>query len=237
MTRDEALRKIKKCLALAASSNPHEAAAAMRQAQKLMEQFGLTTTDVSLADVAESKHKAPSAPLVRWESTLAHLVAKAFGCDIYTTTSRMLVTSSFTYRTTRHFVFIGVGAAAEVAGYAFDVLARQCAKDRRAHISIQPKNCKPKTKAARGDIYAEGWVVGVSQKLETFACTEAQTALITQYISERHPNMREEKAKDRTTGKNIKEADFGLGYRAGKTANLHHGVAGGQQQALIGGGA
>ena len=30
MTRDEALKKIKKCLALAASANPHEAAAAMR---------------------------------------------------------------------------------------------------------------------------------------------------------------------------------------------------------------
>ena len=43
--KDTALAKIKKCLALAASPNPHEAAAATRQAQKLMAEYGLTETD------------------------------------------------------------------------------------------------------------------------------------------------------------------------------------------------
>ena len=33
MNRDDALKKIKKCLALGRSANEHEAAAAMRQAQ------------------------------------------------------------------------------------------------------------------------------------------------------------------------------------------------------------
>ena len=234
MTRDEALKKIKKCLALAASSNPHEAAAAMRQAQKLMEQFGLTTTDVSLADVAESKHRAPSAPLVRWEATLATLVAQAFGCDHYTSTRRVRSTPLGNSRIHRFFVFIGLHATAEVAGYAFEVLARQCAKDRRAHITSQPKNCKPKTKAARGDMYAEGWVRGVYDKLEKFARTEEQSALIAQHIRTHHPSLVEEKTKDRIKGKNVTAADFGQGFRAGKAANLHHGVAGGQRQALIG---
>ena len=55
MNRDDALKKIKKCLALGRSASEHEAAAAMRQAQKLMEQFGLREQDVSLADVAEVK--------------------------------------------------------------------------------------------------------------------------------------------------------------------------------------
>lgn len=41
MNRDQALSKIKKCLALAASANPHEAAAGTRQAQKLMAAQGL----------------------------------------------------------------------------------------------------------------------------------------------------------------------------------------------------
>ncbi len=48
MTRDKALAKIKKCLALGRSTNPHEAAAAMRQAQKLMAEHGLNDTDVKL---------------------------------------------------------------------------------------------------------------------------------------------------------------------------------------------
>lgn len=78
MTRDEALQKVKKCLALAASSEQHEAAAALRQAQKLMAAFGLSEVDVSLADVSECQQKAPSAPLVRWEAALAHAIAEAF---------------------------------------------------------------------------------------------------------------------------------------------------------------
>ena len=36
MNRDDALKKIKKCLALSRSANEHEAAAALRQAQALM---------------------------------------------------------------------------------------------------------------------------------------------------------------------------------------------------------
>ena len=54
MTRDEALDKIKKCLALAASPEAHEAAAALRQAQKLMAQFGLMCAfDVDDADATD----------------------------------------------------------------------------------------------------------------------------------------------------------------------------------------
>lgn len=233
MTRDEALQKIKKCLALAASPNQHEAAAALRQAQKLMQQFGLSEVDVSLADVAEAAQQAMNAPLVKWESWLARVVAEAFGCEHYTST-RFVQGPNFTRRTQRQFVFIGVGPAAEVAGYAFDVLARQCAKDRRAHMSKQPKNCKPQTKVARGDTYAEGWVMGVREKLEAFARPDAETALITQYMGQRYPDMQPAKLKDRTTGKNVKHADFGLGLRAGREANLNHGLGARAPQAQIG---
>lgn len=234
MTRDEALQKIKKCLALAASPEQHEAAAAMRQAQKLMQQFGLSEVDVSLADVSEVGQKAVNAPLVQWEAWLAHIVAQAFGCVQYTST-QMVLGSNFTRRTQRSFVFVGVGASAEVASYAFEVLSRQCAKGRRAHISKQPKTCKPKTKVARGDLYAEGWVHGVNEKLDAFTQSETGAALITQYMEQRHPSMVGAKVKDRTTGRNVKEVDFDQGFQAGREADLHHGLGGKPPQALIGG--
>lgn len=233
MTRDEALQKIKKCLALAASPEQHEAAAALRQAQKLMQQFGLSEVDVSLADVQEVGKPAANAPLVKWEAWLGHVVSEAFGCDHYTST-HMVLSPNFTRRTKRTFVFIGVGAAAEVAGYAFEVLSRQCAKDRRAHIAKQPKTCKAKTKVARGDLYAEGWVQGVRGKLEAFARSEKESALITQYKEQHHPSMQKVDCKDRTKGKNVKDSDFGHGFRAGRNAELHHGVGGKAKQALIG---
>jgi hypothetical protein len=39
---DAIIRKIEKCLALSKSSNEHEAAAALRQATKLMEAYNIT---------------------------------------------------------------------------------------------------------------------------------------------------------------------------------------------------
>ena len=42
MADDKILDKIKKCLVLASSANEHEAAAALRQAQKLMEAHGIS---------------------------------------------------------------------------------------------------------------------------------------------------------------------------------------------------
>ena len=61
MKNEKVLEKIKKCLRLAKSSNPHEAAAAMRQAQKLMEKYNLTERDVDLTDVEMSEHSAGTA--------------------------------------------------------------------------------------------------------------------------------------------------------------------------------
>lgn len=232
MTRDEALDKIKKCLALAASPEAHEAAAALRQAQKLMAQFGLSEADVTLADVAEVRQQAQNVPMVPWEVALASLVATAFGCETYTT-QRMKLGKSLQVRRLRYYVFVGVGPAPEVAGYAFDVLARQCAKDRRRHIGQQSKNCKPKTKVARGDLYAEGWISGVRGKLDRFAGNERDAVLIAQYMQQRHAGMESADAKSRTKGKNVTHNDWQQGREAGRRAELNHGVQGGAGRPLL----
>ena len=58
--RDKIIAKVK-CLALAKSSNEHEAANALRQAQKLMQAHGISDLDVEHVDIQE---KAP-APVPR----------------------------------------------------------------------------------------------------------------------------------------------------------------------------
>ena len=233
MTRDEALQKIKKCLALAASPNEHEAAAALRQAQKLMQQFGMTEADVDLADISEQQQKAQNVPLVNWEASLAQMVAEAFGCHIFTRVNRGWPALGQT-RSTRSFIYVGVGAAAEVAGYAFDVLSRQCAKDRRAYMGKQPKNCKPKTKVARGDTYAEGWISSVREKLEAFAGNQQHQELIARHMELNHPEMGSSTPKDRITGKNITGNDFYHGRKAGREAHLNHGLGVHASQVQIG---
>lgn len=232
MTRDEALDKIKKCLALAASPEAHEAAAALRQAQKLMAQFGLTEADVTLADVSEVRQQAQNVPMVPWEAALAAAVAAAFGCETFTS-ERPKLGRNLQVRRQRFYVFVGVGPAPEVAGYAFDVLARQCAKDRRRHIGLQSKNCKPKTKVARGDLYAEGWIAGVRDKLDRLAGNERDLALIAQYMQQRHADMESADVKSRTRGKNVSHNDWHQGLTAGRQAELNHGVQGRTAQPLL----
>ena len=232
MTRDEALDKIKKCLALAASPEAHEAAAAMRQAQKLMAQFGFSEEDVTLADVAEVRQQAQNVPMVRWEASLSFMVARAFGCETFTT-QRLQLGGGRQLRRQRFYVFVGIGAAPEVAGYAFDVLVRQCAKDRRRYIGLQSKNCKTKTKVARGDLYAEGWIAGVSDKLDQFAGNARDAALIARYMEQNHSGLEAADIKSRVKGKNVTHNDWHQGRAAGRQAELNQGVQGRAARPLL----
>lgn len=82
--RSKIIDKIKKCLALAGSSNVHEAAAAMRQAQKLMEQYGVTEDDVDALEVESEQIVTPepwkkSLKLPVYFAKIASLMSVAFG--------------------------------------------------------------------------------------------------------------------------------------------------------------
>ncbi|PAT34934.1 DUF2786 domain-containing protein [Vandammella animalimorsus] len=231
MTRDEALIKIKKCMALRRSAEPHEAAAALRQAQKLMEMFNLSERALEVADVHEEKINAQSSGQTLWEGFLANCVAGAFGCEYYLIRRREY-TTAFETRTTWQYVFVGLDAAPTLAGYAFDVLGRQCYRARAAHIKLQPKRCKPSTKTARGDDFAIGWVMAAAAVVQHHAQPQRNEELLLEYMAERHPNMTTIKPRDSRKGKNV-SGHAQEGYRQGQGAQLHHGV-GQREQALIG---
>lgn len=232
MNREQALEKIKKCLALSKSSNVHEAAAAMRQAQKLMAQHQLTEETVGLADVLESKVPTSAAKLRPWESSLAGLVAYVFGCEHFCTQIKWGVGKTVLKRDKVHFVFVGVGTAAEIASYTYSVLQSQCLRDRLAHVKAQPKRCKPETKAARGDEFAAGWVRGMQQIVGEFAGRDEDQKLVSQYMKTKRANLSVMNLNDRTKGRNISHNDRIEGIRAGQQAKLHRGVGGAQQGLL-----
>ncbi len=231
MTRDEALKKIKKCLALGRSANEHEAAAALRQAQKLMEQFDLREQDVSLADVREVKVKACSTAVNAWELRFVVTVADAFGCERFGQLTGQY-NSAGNYVRARHWVFVGIDAAPTVAGYAAEVLLRQCARARLAHIAKQPKNCKPITKTARGDAFALGWVVGVEDKVQAFARPEADTALLLAYMEREHGDLETGKVRNTTKRRKV-DGHMAAGWCEGRNAQIHHGVGGAPAQGLL----
>lgn len=219
MNRDTALEKIKKCLALAASSNPHEAATAIRQAQKLMQAHGLTEMDVTLADVEEVPLMARSTALATWEAYLSSTVAMAFGCHTYRLTRTRLAIDLRTRRVSE-FVFVGVGAATSVAAYAFDVLYRQAQRDRQTHIASQSKRLKQATKTARGDAFALAWVMSVEKLLEAFAGRPEEASLLLKYMQTRHADLGKAKVSTRHVSRHVRNDSYAAGARAGKAAKL-----------------
>lgn len=229
MNRDDALKKIKKCLAMAASTSPEEAAIAMRQAQRLMAEHRLTEHDVSMADVAEVRARSATIGGALWDVQLGHLVGDAFGCEVYARISSRL-TASFSLVAQRETVFVGLGPAPTVAGYAYEVLARQCSRARLAHIRLQPKNCRPITKTARGDEFARGWVHGVRRVVERFAQPTRAEQLLLTYMEAKHPDLKQVTPRDSAKGRKVSSGHVQRGYQLGQHAQLEHGIGQGKPQ-------
>lgn len=223
MDHKKALDKIKKCLRLAASSNPHEAAAAMRQARALMEKYQVGETDVLMADVQEVTARSGSkVNPTQWEAGLAATVARAYSCRL---------------------VFIAgpgswsfVGEMAEVAGYAMTLLLRQVRQARRDYITTKLKRCKAATKTKRADMFCDAWVWEVRRKVLEFAGSQEPSAAVEAYMQKHHQNLREGAAVDRNAKAGARSAqafnDALNGALAAQGVQLNHGVGGADQLAL-----
>ncbi|WP_428242996.1 DUF2786 domain-containing protein [Gynuella sp.] len=206
------LDKIRKCLALAKSSNPHEAAVALRQAQKLMQAHNVSEQDVDLLNVqafctTAGRAKKPA----RWMHGLVAVVCKAFEVEA--------IFQSL-YEGGAAVKFIGIDEKPEVAGYAFDVLYRQLVRDRNAHIKQQSR-CKPATKTRRGDLFAEAWVGAVHDHIVKFAqpIPDAHKTLIKSYLDKRHSNRVDAITKKHTAKRNDWQSEM-AGYKQGKKCTV-----------------
>lgn len=222
------LDKIRKCLALSASSNEHEAAAALRQAYKLMQMHGLSEQDVAAAEARECAAKAgvkQRPPL--WETLLASQIAKGFGCQVF-------FASGYS-RNAGEWRFIGCGEAAEVAQYAFEVLQRQARRAREAHIQAHLKRCRAH-KTRRADLFSEGWVRAVAGKISEFCGTEQQAAVINAYLAVHYPTISDLKVSNRNKDRKIGLAeyqDYMAGKRSGEQAQLNRAMPAGEEQMAL----
>lgn len=227
--RDKILAKIKKCLALSASSNEHEAENALRQAKALMEKHGIDDDDMLAYEASEQRAKsgAKQKP-VSYENALACKVGDAFGCRV------IFITPSF-WNGHGQWSFIGCGVAPEIASYAFQVLYRQCKRARQEHISTKLKRCKTATKTRRADLFCEGWIFAVSSKIAALAGNERQSAAIEAYVAKHFPTLKSLDSRDRNNGRKLRDHeydDYVMGGHAGKNAELNRGVGGTEQARL-----
>lgn len=206
MSDSRVLDKIKKCLALSESSEPHEAAAAMRQAQKLMDIHNISMTQVQRADIGETsiRSKVSVSKPKDWEVALVATVGKAFGCRIIWTRS-----SSYSDNVFGQFTMVGIKSQLELASYTCDVMTRKLVKARAAFVNGQSGYMDRKQKTVQADGFCKGWVSTIKKTVMEFATPEATKLLIEGYV------------QDITHGKkaDVKASPAGhAGYLAGMTA-------------------
>ncbi|MEZ7784997.1 DUF2786 domain-containing protein [Cupriavidus gilardii] len=218
MDRNSAIDKIKKCLALSASANEHEAAAALRQARALMEKFRISEGDILASDAHEAKATAGAASKpALWENNLAVTVCRAFGCQPL---FRRGIGPG-------QWCFIGTAASPEIAQYAFSALMRQLKKARASYIHAHCKRLKPINKTRRADLFCQAWVGEVWRQVQDVAEDADNVAAIEAYMQSHHPGCGELAATDRNGDRKFAEKDWDAieaGVRAGRQAQLHRGV-------------
>lgn len=254
MTSDDnrILEKIKKCLALAQSSNPHEAAAALRQAQAMMEKHGIEHADVELSEIGKFSTNASGGKTVaQWEHRLVKAVADTFGVVplfsdgktvVWRTTWRDKagnVVSEKKRRATKRgeIVFVGRKNRAEVAVYAYQSLRRQLDAARKAYR----KECLALTVTQRSkkssridsktiDVFCAAWAVRATSKLAVLAIPFEEADRISRYM-EREMNVADTETRNRPISqKSDKLTQHAIvsGLIAGSDAILHAGVGSAQ---------
>ncbi|SAI74601.1 Protein of uncharacterised function (DUF2786) [Bordetella ansorpii] len=217
MDKDDIFRKIEKCLSLAKSSEPAEAAAAMRQAQALMREHSVSELEVTAASVREKIVMAGALKPSRYEADLASLVASAFGCEL------ILVGAGALSGSRAMWLLVGCPPGVDVAQYTLHVLMRLMARARRDHIKTKLKRCRQKSKTVRADAFCLGWVDAVSTLISHMEATAHQKTAIEAHMQLKHPNLGNFTPRSRDAG--VRGwADRAAGRRAGNDVQLHQGV-------------
>jgi len=216
--RDRRLDKLKKCLRLAKSSNEHEAAAALRQARKMMDGLGLSADDVAASEASEAQAKSQagrSPPM--WETLLASTVARAIGCGLF-------FRGRYTARSTMegHYVFVGCSGAAEIAGYAYTSLSRRLRAARSEYQAKHLNRCKRASRVERANAFCTGWVIAVETKVHALVVAPENRAAIDSYMARLRlePGRSENKAAKAEKAISRRYQDFAQGARQGRAVEL-----------------
>lgn len=224
MDKEKALDKIKKCLSLSKSSNEHEAAKALKQAQALMKQYGINDQDIELSAIQETEGLACAQTLPQWQGYLAGVVAGSFGVRSY-------VDYAFNPKKMKvegRLKFYGMNLRNELAEYAYQVLLRQLKAARSDYIKTQLARVRlAKNKTMRADEFCLGWIAVVSKKVDVFANGEREMELLEHWKENKGLTTRKLKL---SKGKSLR--DRVNGWEKGQEAALNHAMNSKENQKL-----
>ena len=173
MDKQKIISKIQKCLRLAESGNPNEAASALRQAQGLMRKYGVREEDVHTLQINESS--AGSGGYYNppyWALALSELIAEAFECRVYIARRD---------EAQPQFRFIGLEHSATVAAYSFTVLYRLLRRARREYINGLGLADRQEARR-RGNVFAQAWLFRIAKVVAEFVGDPANQVAIDDYV-------------------------------------------------------
>jgi hypothetical protein len=174
MDKQKIISKIQKCLRLAESGNPNEAAAALRQAHALMRKYGIHEAEIHTLQINETT--AGSGGYYNppyWALALSELIAGAFDCRVY-----------IARRDEEHpqFRFIGLEYTATVAAYSFTVLYRQLRRARRAYMKGLDLGGDKQEIRRRGNVFAQAWLYRIARVVAEFIGDPTRRGAIDEYV-------------------------------------------------------
>ncbi|MFA7060542.1 MAG: DUF2786 domain-containing protein [Pedobacter sp.] len=222
METNPVIEKIRKLLALANSTNEHEAALAASHAQRLLSEHNLAMADIepdNKPDSADRLETTVSKTLPKWIRHLSAGICTAFDCQAIHNPAIGKLT------------FIGVGADVQVAVYTFAFLDRTirrlCSNYIRHHISDRLAN---RQRELMRQSYYLGAVSTITDKLRIQkqqtpvtpgALVPIKDALIKKTMSEMGPTRTVRSRKSY-----INASAYTQGQQDGKQVGVHHGIGG-----------
>jgi hypothetical protein len=222
--RDRILNKIKKCFNLSKSSEAHEAAAALRQAQKMMETHGVSQEELLGLEVKSIQIMTPEPykkKLPLYMNVLMGICQRAFECNA-------LIEPGYRNGKPRLCIrYFGINGKEQLAAYAHEVMWRQLTASWKQYQKDNPWAVNKK--GARQGFWI-GWLQEVRSKVMTFAGNEEEKDMLSRAMIAY--NGGKELGTSKTNSVTIDGATHSAGSRAAGDFSIHRPINGAQQRRL-----
>ncbi len=216
--RAKLMDKIKKCLALSKSPEPHEAAAAMRQAQKMMERLGVTEDDIDGIHIEEVLIKTrEGAGNCSFLNHLATLIRDTFGVQWVGEQNP----GSANRKNIRYF---GQTGRVQLAEYTHRVVQRSVDAAWEVHLLSFPHH---KGDGGKRQSFRLGWLAAIKSQVSAMEITERERNSLDRYGKRQFDLVT---SPGRKIG--VDNGTWGAGKRAADGFTLHRPMT--QEQLKIG---
>lgn len=232
---DSVIDKVQKLLALSKSSNANEAAAAAAAANRLIDQYRLSESDLQSSQDEESPIEDDgfvyeTGRIVPWKSSLVVTLAKHYGCAVFNSADYSNGRKASRYK------LIGRKSDIEITKYMFSWLTTECQR-------LSEKEARGKGKVFASS-YCQGFVAGVKQQLAISRDEAKKSASESSIVK---INAREQEAVDfmnklhnlkfskSQSAARINPFAFDAGLNRGKSIHLGSAIATGSGVKMLGG--